>query len=119
MAVASVKQKSYAARQDSVQSGFGTEAVPGSGNQGSTKPLLKQKQRLSGTENQPAMVKDAWTGWDDHLITKKLESTHCTHIAIVVAREPSVVVLNSIVEAQSPSEISKVLRRRPVVVVDK
>ena len=65
MVVVSVMRKSYAARQDSVQSGFVTEAVPGSGNQGSTKPLLKQKQKSRGTENQPAMVKNAWTGWDD------------------------------------------------------
>lgn len=65
MAVASVKQKSYAAQQDSVQSGFGTEAVPGSGNPAYILLLMRRKQKSPGIRNQPAMVKDAWTGWGE------------------------------------------------------
>ena len=59
------QQKLSAALQDSARSGFGMVVVPGSGNHGSTLPWLRQKLRLNVAENQPAMVKDAWTGWDE------------------------------------------------------
>ena len=91
--------------------------VSGSGNQGSTKPLLKQKQRLSGTENQPAMVKDAWTGWGDHSAAKRLESTHCTYIVRVVARVG--VDLVALGEVLQPGVDAIVLRRRTVAFVGK
>ena len=63
MAVASVKQKSYAARQDSVLSNFTMAVVPGSGNHAYILLVLRRKQKSPGIRNQPAMVKDAWTGW--------------------------------------------------------
>ena len=65
------------------------------------------------------MVKDAWTGWGDHLTIKRLESTHCTHTAIesVVAFFAALVAID---EELTNGVAASALRRRPVaVVVDK